>query len=877
MLTPILSTKLYIPPPRPNAIPRPRLIGRLNAGLHRKLTLVSAPAGFGKTTLISAWIGASGRQGAWLSLDDADNDPMRLLMHVIAALHAIDTSIGERVLSTLQYSPPTADSTLTLLINDIAALSHKFILVLDDYHALNSPPIDAAITFLIDHMPPNMHLVIATRKNPHLPLARLRARDQLTELRAADLRFNAVEVAEFLQQAAGLKLGMEAVNTLEQRTEGWIAGLQLAALSMQGQPDANRFIDGFAGNHPFVLDYLVQEVLQNQPAHVQAFMLNTSILERLCAPLCDALMDDPSMSGQEALDYLERANLFLIPLDDRREWYRYHHLFAEALRARLFRQQPDLAQSLHRAASGWYTQHGMPDDAIQHALAGHDFTHAADLLEREWSYLNITYFQSPRWLGWVKMLPDELVRGRFGLSVGYAWELLNIGEMDAAETRLEDAERWLQTQSDGAAFYGSAEFDSLQARLSSGRAYHAQSTGDFPKAIYHANRVLERAVETDYFTRANVVSMLGLSSWANGDLDAAYQFIADAMANFHRAGNPSFGISPAFALAEIRRVQGRLHDAIGVFERSLQIVLDHGEPVLQGTADLYLGMSTICHEMGDEDNARLNSQRAEALGEQAGFPGWKLRLVLSQAHIQAGKGQFDTALSLLDTAERLHYSSPLPEIRPIPAQKARLWIKQGKLHQALAWADERGLAIDGELRYLSEYDYITLVRLLMALEQYDDALQLSDRLLAVAHDRIASRIELLNLQALVHDTRGDTAAAFVPLERALSLAADTGFYRIFLDEGASMRELLAKARGILPETIARLLALPSVQPLIDPLSSRELEVLRLIAHGLSNQAIGDRLFLALSTVKGHVASIFSKLHVERRTEAVARARELGLL
>lgn len=877
MLTPILSTKLYIPPPRPNAIPRPRLIGRLNAGLHRKLTLVSAPAGFGKTTLVSAWIGGCGRQAAWLSLDDADNDTMRLLVHVIAALRTIDASIGERVSNMLQSIQPTADSTLTVLINDIAATPHKFVLVLDDYHTLNSRSIDAAIAFLIDHMPPIMHLVIATRTDPHLPLARLRARDQLTELRAADLRFNAAESAEFLQQAAGLQLAAEAVNTLEKRTEGWIAGLQLAALSMQGQPDAHRLIDTFAGDHPFVLDYLVEEVLQNQPAHVQAFMLRTSILERLCAPLCDALINDPAISGQEALDYLERANLFLIPLDDRREWVRYHHLFAEALQARLLKQQPDLVRSLHLAASLWYTQHNAPDDAIQHALAGHDYTRTADLLEQQWSYLNLTYFQSPRWLGWVKALPDELVRGRFALNVGYAWELLNIGDLDAAETRLQDAERWLQTQPESAAIHDSPEFLSLRAQLSSARAYHAQARGDFPAAVHYARHVLEIAADTDYFTRAGAASLLGLSYWANGDLDAAYQLIAEGMANFHRAGNPSFGISPAFALADIRRTQGRLRDAIGAYERSLQIALDHGAPMLQGAADLYLGMSLLYDEMGDGENTRLYRQRSEMLGEQAALPGWKIRHALSEAQLQAGEGHFDAALSLLDTAERLHYSWPLPDMRPIPAQKARLWIKQGKLHHALAWADERGLTIDGELSYLSEYEYITLVRLLIAVEQHDDALRLSNRLLAAAHDRVASVIELLNLQGLVHYTRGDTAAALVPLERALSLAAHGGFYRIFLDEGATMRDLLATAREIMPEYVDRLLATPSVQPLIDPLSPRELDVLRLIADGLSNQAIGDRLFLALSTVKGYVANIFGKLDVERRTEAVARARELGLL
>ncbi|CAG0986611.1 partial serine/threonine-protein kinase PknK, partial [Anaerolineae bacterium] len=453
MSTPTLATKLYIPPPRSKVVLRPRLIERMNDGLPsgRKLTLISASAGFGKTTLVSEWVAGCERREpevrvAWLSLDEGDNDPTRFLAYLVAALQTITTDIGKGVLGAIQTPQPLTtinEFLLATLLNEIAAIPDNFILVLDDYHMIDSEPIDHALTFLLDHLPPQMHLVITTREDPQFPLARLRARGQLTELRAADLRFTPTEAAEFLNQAMSLQLSAEDIAALEARTEGWITGLQLAALSMQGREDIASFIQAFTGSHRFVLDYLVEEVLQHQPEHIRSFLLQTAILDRFCAPLCNAVTERED--GKEMLDVLERSNLFLIPLDDQRQWYCYHHLFAEVLQTHLLEAQPDRVSTLHRRASEWYEQNGLRSDAIGHALAAKDLPRAAGLIELAGPATEDGSIQSVTWLGWVKKLPEELVHLRPVLNVWYAYALLGSGDLEAAEFRFRDAEQWLES------------------------------------------------------------------------------------------------------------------------------------------------------------------------------------------------------------------------------------------------------------------------------------------------------------------------------------------------------------------------------------------------------------------------------------------------
>ena len=921
----LLTTKLYIPPPRSDLVQRHRLIERLNLGLSGKLTLVSAPAGFVKTTLVCEWVAGCEQPAAWLSLDEGDNDSTRFLAYLIAALQTIEANIGEGVLAVLQSpQPPPIESILTALLNEITTITNSFTLVLDDYHVVDTLLVDNALTFLIEHLPPQMHLVIATREDPNLPLARLRSRGQMIELRIADLRFTPSETAEFLNQVMDLNLSAEEVTSLETRTEGWIAGLQLAALSMRGREDIPGFIRAFAGDNRYIVDYLVEEVLQRQPERVLRFLLQTSILDRLCGPLCDTVRFDTAEtpSGSEGtavteqdgsgrmLEALERGNLFVVPLDDKRQWYRYHHLFADVLQARSMKEQLHQIPTLHRRASKWYEHNGSLPDAIRHALAAEDFERTAGLLEMAWPAMDWS-FQSTTWLGWVKALPDELVLARPVLSVGYAWALLNDGELEAGRARLRDAERWLAPSADMGKRPGAPaaemvvvdeeQFRSLPATIASARAYYAQAHGDVSGSVKYAQRAVDLLPEGDYLARGRAAVLLGLAYWASGDLGSAHRSFADAMASFQMAGNILFAISFTFILAEIRMAQGRLHEAISTYERSMQLVTEQGEPVLQGTAGLFLGLSELHREQGDLATARQLLRRSEELGDHTEV--YQYRLCRAQARINEAQGDLDRALDLLDQGERwLYYKTPIPDVRPTAALKARVWIVQGRLAQALDWAYERDLTIDDDLSYLREFEHVTLARVLIAQYKSDrvdgsihEAMGLLERLLQAAEEggRTGSVIEILVLQALAHEAQGNIPPALVSLERALTLAEPEGYVRIFVDEGMPMAHLLseAAAHGIMPDYISKLLAvfeaeelksedksyLPPAQPLIEPLSQRELEVLQLIAQGLSNREISERFFLALSTVKGHNRKIYGKLQVQRRTEAVARARELGLV
>ncbi|MEO8354781.1 MAG: LuxR C-terminal-related transcriptional regulator [Chloroflexota bacterium] len=922
MATTILATKLFAPPPRPQLVLRPRLIERLNGGLlsSRKLTLISAPAGFGKTTLVSEWVAGCGRPNAWLSLDEGDGDPTRFLTYLIVALQRIELNIGEGVLGVLQApQPPHTESILTTLLNEITTITDNFILVLDDYHLADAKLIDKVITFLLEHLPQQMHLVITTREDPNLQLARFRVRNQLTELRAADLRFTPTEAAEFLNQVMDLNLTTEDINALEARTEGWIAGLQLAAISMQGRQDATSFIKSFTGSHRFVLDYLVEEVLHQQSESIQTFLLRTSILDRMCGPLCDAVLLNPSVSGQATLEHIEQANLFIVPLDNERHWYRYHHLFADLLRQRLHQSsapstEGDVAE-LHIRASRWYEDNGLELEAFHHAIAAKDFERAAGLAELAWPAMD-GRFQSAIWLGWAKALPDDLFQARPVLSVAYAWAFLNSGKLEEGESRLRDAERWLDTSAEESerpqassakmVIVDERQFRTLPASIATARAYIAQTLGDIPGTVKYTRQALDLLPAGDHLKRGPAAALLGLAYWASGDLEAAHRALADAMANFQLIGSIHFAISGTYGLADIRIAQGRLREAVSTYENALQVATKQDVPVLRGMANLYLGLSELHHERGNLEAATQYLQRSEELGEQAALSGWTNRLCRIKARFKESQGDLDSALDLLDEAEHLYFRSVVPDVRPIAALKTRVWIRQGRLNEALRWAIEQGLSFDDNLSYLREFEHITLARVLIAEYKIDhtdrsilEALGLLERLLKAAEEggRIGSVIEILVLQALAHEAQRDIPSALASLERALTLSEPEGYFRIFVDEGLPMDHLLteAAAHRIMPDYVDKLLAAfqdttndegqttklssSAIRPssLVEPLSQRELEVLRLIAQGLSNREISKRLFLALNTVKGHNRIIFGKLQVQRRTEAVARARELGLL
>ena len=818
MSTPILTTKLYVPPPRPHAVLRPRLTGRLNEGLPRKLTLISAPAGFGKTTLLGEWVAGCERLAAWLSLDEADSDPTRFLAYLVAALQTIAPNIAEGVLGMLRSpQPPPTEAVLTTLLNETATIEDDLALVLDDYHVIDARAVDDALAFVLEHLPPRMHLIISTREDPNLPLARLRARGQLGELRAADLRFTPSEAAEFLEGVMGLSLSAEDIAALEDRTEGWIAGLQLAALSMRGREDVAGFIRAFAGDNRYVVDYLVEEVLQRQPERVRSFLLQTSILERLSGPLCDAVTDQERSNA--LLEALERGNLFVVPLDDRRHWFRYHHLFADVLRARLMEEQPDRAPTLHRRASEWYERNGSPTDAIRHALAAEDFERAAGLVEL--AALEMLGSSQETLYRWLMALPDEVVRARPVLSVYYAFALLGRGGFEAFDAHLRDAERWLDTSAETSerreapsvemVVVDEVAFRSLPGTIAVARAYHAGALGDVFCAADHARRALDLLPDDDHLWRGAAASLLGIAYWTSGDLEAAYRSFADGVSHQQMTGHVRFQIAVTYILADIRIAQGRLHEAVRTYEQSLQVATEQGEPVW-GTANLYVGLSELHRERGDLEAAKQHLLRSKELGEHVvGLPETRYRWYVAMARIKEAQGDLDGALDLLDEAERQYVESPDPDVRPVAALKTRVWVAQGRLTEALGWTRERGLSAHDDLSYLREFEHITLARVLLARYQSDreeryihEAMGLLERLLkaAEAGGRMGSVIEILVLQALAHEAQGDSPSALVPLERALSLAEPEGYVRSFWTKGCrwlvySMKPFLKELNQII--------------------------------------------------------------------------------
>jgi LuxR family maltose regulon positive regulatory protein len=882
---------------------RPQLITRLNEGLHRKLTLIAAPAGFGKTTLLSAWIAGCDRPVAWLSLDAGDSDPARFLSYLVAALRTIAAHIGEAVLGVVQSpQPPPTEAMLTALLNDLTTIPENFLLVLDDYHVIDAPAVDDALIFLLEHLPAQMHLVIATREDPQLPLARLRVRGQLTELRATDLRFTPGEATTFFNQIMGLGLTAADVTALETRTEGWIAGLQLAALSMRGREDISGFISAFAGDNRYIVDYLVEEVLQRQPEPVRRFLLQTAILDRLSGPLCDAVTGQAD--GQARLEALERGNFFVVPLDDQRHWYRYHHLFGEVLATHLRAEQPDLVATLHRRASAWYEQQGAAADAIRHALAAGDFAHAADLVEPALPEMRRRR-EAATLLRWVKALPDELVRMRPVLSAVYASALLATGELADVEARLRDAERWLDPPADrhgrpdapaaGMVVVDEEAFRLLPGSIALFRAGLALVLGDVAGTMKYARRALDLVPADDYLGRGGAMAFLGLAYWVSGDLDAAYRSYADGMAGVQKAGFISDTINGAIARADIRIAQGRLHEAMGIYEQALQLAAEQGDPVLRGTADMYVGMSELYLEHDDLQAATQHLLRSKEQGEHTGFPPNPYRWCVAMARIRQAEGDLAGALDLLQEAERRYVSDFFPNVRPVAALQTRVWVAQGRLGEALDWAREQGLSVEDDLSYLREYEHITLARVLLAQHRSEgaerpmrEARGLLGRLLpaAEAGERTGSVIEILVLAALAQQTQGDMAAALLALARALALAEPAGYVRIFVDEGSPMAVLLDEAakHGIAPRYVRRLLAAlgqaevrtPGNQVLIEPLSARELEVLRLLRTELTGPEIARQLMVSLPTMRTHTNNIYSKLGTNNRRAAVRRAEDLGL-
>jgi LuxR family transcriptional regulator, maltose regulon positive regulatory protein len=906
MSGPLLETKLHVPRRRQGLVARPRLIDRLSHGGESALMLVSAPAGFGKTTLLVDWLAAAvadGRSAAWLSLDQRDNDPALFWAYLIAALKTAAPGVGLSALSLLESPQPSMEAVLATLLNDLSAISNDVVLVLDDYHVIDARDVLDGMAFLLEHLPRQIRLVIASRADPALPLARLRGRGELVEIRAADLRFMPEEAAAYLNGVMGLGLTAEDVTALERRTEGWIAALQLAALSMRGRDNVAGFITGFAGDDRYIVDYLVEEVLQRQSEQVRHFLLQTSILDRLSGPLCDAVTGRDG--GKAMLEALDRGNLFLVPLDDRRQWYRYHQLFADVLQAHLLDEQPKDVSDLHRRASAWYEQIGEPSEAIVHALAAEDFERAADLVELA-APATRQYRQEVTLRRWLEALPEELLQVRPVLSNAYAGSLLVRGEVEGVESHLQDAERWLDSATGGppGSLARSPEmvvvdeegFRALPASIAVHRAGQARILGDAAGTMAHARRALDLVGEDDHLGRGGAAALLGLAYWTSGDLDAAHRWYADGMASLKKAGYLSDLIGGAITQGDIQIAQGRLREAMTRYERGLQIASQQAGTVLRGAADMHVGISMVLFERNDLAAAVQHLRTSKELGEAAGLPQNSYRWRVAMAGIRETEGDLDGAVDLLNEAQRLYVSDFSPEVRPIPALRARVWIRQGRLADALDWVRERGLSVDEDLTYLREFEHITLARVLLARYTTEraegvlqDATRLLERLLRAADEgkRNGSVLGIVVLQALVQQSRGDMRAALASLRRALALAEPEGYVRTFVDEGPPMASLLKAAakEGIAESYVHRLLAAfgkaehstPLRQDLIEPLSERELDVLRLLGTDLDGPDIARERVVSLNTVRTHTKNIYAKLGVNNRRAAVRRAHELDLL
>lgn len=904
MASPFVGTKLFVPRPQSTFVARPRVGARLDRDA--TLTLLSAPAGFGKTTALSAWTTAAradGRLIAWLSCDMGEREATVFWSSVVTALQAIEPTLGASVLPLLTSAQAPIDAGLALLVNELTALPHDLDLILDDYHLAETPQVAAGLQYLLDHLPPNVRVVVSTRVDPTLLLARMRARGELQEVRAGDLRFTLEEVTAYLQLAMDSELDPRDVAALEQRTEGWIAALQLAALSLQDRADPAAVIGGFAGDDRYIVDYLVDEVLARQAPDVRSFLLETSILDRLTGALCDNVTgrDD----GKAVLESLERANLFVVALDDTRRWYRYHHLFADVLQMHLQFERPDEVGTLHRRASDWYDESGEPAPAIRHALAAGDVNRAADLVE-----VAIPGERRARReaavVGWLDVIPAYLARTRPVLAMGFISALMARNEFESVPARLDELVEGL---SDGSPFrvVDHAEFARLPASIELYRGALALVRRDVEAIHRHTRAAVDLAPVDDHVTPASALALSGLAHWAAGDLDAAHRDYTASTEGLLRAGHLSDVLGCSITLAEIRLVQGRLGDAQATYERAL--ALSRGQlGTLRGTADMLVGLSRVALDRGDLGRAVSHLEQSRALGESSGLPQHPYRLRVALAAVREVQGDLEGACDMLAEAELVYLGDFNPNVRPVPAQRVRLLVGLGRVAEAADWVRRSGLSPYDELSYLHECEHIALARVLMTQSVADGSTavlrqcqDLLERLLAAAQEgeRNSSVVEILTLQAVARYHGADQYAGVPALERALTLAEPEGHVWVFAREGEPMRSLLrrllrarpgwAHAQRVLevagaPTARSALLDPPPVVPhrvqpglLVEPLSRRERDILRLLASDLSGPDIARELVVSVNTVRTHTRNIYAKLAVTSRRAAVRRASELGLL
>lgn len=942
--TPLLSTKLYIPPPRPNVVVRARLIEKLDQGLRegRPLTLISAPAGSGKTTLLSTWLSQLGaHKAAWLSLDELDNDPARFWLYVIAALQTIQPNLGQAARDVLQ-SPHTFPVQLILpdLLNDIATLPEPAILVLDDYHVISTPAIHESMGYALAHLPPTLHVVLASRVDPPLPMARMRANNKLVDMRATDLRFTADEATLFLNQCMQLGLAADNVDTLLARTEGWAVGLQLAALAIQsspaqqaGQPGVRATIERFGGGNRYVLEYLVEQVLSHQPEPVQQFLAQTSILDRLCGPLCDELSRTsahtspaPSgspASGQAMLEYLERANLFVVPLDDQHTWYRYHHLFADLLRARLRQAQPALVAELHVCAAAWYEQNGWPDEAINHALSGQDWERATRLLQQHiQTLMNLGVLTNV--LHWAKALPDSVIRQHPLLCWELAWVHTLADQMHEVTPLLNNVEAAL-ANGELTELAGQPQAQRIRFGASTLRAYMALLAGNAQGALAIVESVASEPVPDSARELSLFYWVWGYAHRMRGDLDQAIRYFSAAIQAGSAMSDLWTPLVPMTDMGIVSRLMGKLHQAAAAYRDALRFASEHGAANHGFLSRTDAGLSAVLLEQNDLPEALRYAHSGVAKTQH-----WQSANHVAWAHIFLARVLIATD-DLAGAAESLQHADDARRKLPVlpiisnllESTQVRLWLAQDDQTAAERWADQlqstaaNSPAQAGQISESGELPLVALSRVLIARGQahadgaaLDKALALLAQVKTAAQrgGRLNTLIEVLVLEAVARyhlstlvdeqNTKPDPSA-LKALAQALQLGEPEGYVRMFVDEGEVMQRLLTalgrqqagtatlRQRAYLAHLLQAFPAGPSagdappdtarLAGLIEPLSERELEILGLIAEGESTQAIARRLILAPGTVKAHVASIYRKLDVHSRTQALAVARALGLL
>ncbi len=895
MATTLLTTKLFIPQTSPNLVPRPRLLEKLSEGITAKLILVSAPAGFGKSTLMSEWASFIDKPVTWLSLDENDNNLRRFLSYLVVAFQQIDESIGESILSSLDATDnPPVETFLSILINEIAASDNEFIIVLDDYHLIANQTIHDGLDFFLDHLPPNAHIVISGRLDPPISLSRYRARGHMIEIRPNDLRFTESEVRTFLNDLKGLELLPEQIMAMLSRTEGWITGLQLAAISMQGREDIHEFVSAFSGSHHYIIDYLVDEVMARQTEEIQKFLCQTSILDRFSAPLCDAVMG--ISNSKEVLRQLGEANLFLIPLDDKRNWYRYHHLFADFLKQRLRENDPENVSELHRRASEWLEQNQLITEAINHSLVGEDYQRAAQLVENVGPEMMMQseFDQLEKWLD---AMPKELVENWPWLCIIRAWMYDRWAQFDIGENYLQHAEAALDI---GDFSTSSDEENIIRGQVSAIRALYTLKKGEIPQSIEHSKQALDYLPE-GYFNRGVASFSLGWAKQVQGDLSGAILEFQEGGRMSLAAGNQILAQVIILDIGKIQFLQGHLHQAAETMREAIQFKYEKSEIKIPYASSANIGLADILREWNELGAALSYLQEGIEIGTTSKILDAIAAGYASIALVHLAQGNLDEALQACEKAERMLRDNP--DLEPDTKTKimgSRVWLllAQNKLTEAARYVQERGLSVDAEINYFTEFKHIILARVLI----YNGRENSTEQELTDAHNILAQilklakqagyksqMIEALVLQAAAFDAQGNQEQALNSIKAALSLAEPEGYIRTYVDEGESMKELLlhVASKGNIGEYVGKLISafdkrdfskrLQTSQPLIDPLSERELDVLKLLATELSGPEIAQELMVSLNTMRTHTKNIYVKLGVNKRRAAVRQAEELKLI